>query len=349
MSLQAEQLMRKALELATLGWPRVAPNPMVGALVVHQGKIVSQGYHKQYGEAHAEVMAITYIPADIDPRECELFVSLEPCSHQGKTPPCADLIISRGIKKVWIAAGDPNPLVAGRGIEKLRRAGVEIEFGLLEKESRNLNRRFYTFHEKKRPFIQLKWAQSADGYISRLPAPQNRENNLISGPEAQRFAHKLRAENMAVLVGKQTVLTDNPALNTRLVSGKSPLRVFIDRNLEVPGHYKVYDKQVKTLVFNEKNESLNKRLTYIRLDFGQNILPQMLDRLHRLGVQSLLVEGGTFTINAFLKAGLYDEVLMIRNPDLMLHKGLKAPDFDFTGLEPKYLGKDQLYKYSHLA
>jgi diaminohydroxyphosphoribosylaminopyrimidine deaminase / 5-amino-6-(5-phosphoribosylamino)uracil reductase len=340
-----EELMRKTLEVAQLGWPAVAPNPMVGALVLHNDRIVTKGYHKKFGEPHAEVMALTYIPADIDPSECTLFVSLEPCNHQGKTPPCTELIINTGIKKVVISALDPNPLVSGKGIARLKEAGIEVEQGVLEAESRIQNRRFITFHEKKRPYILLKWAMSRDGFISRLPVPKRHSNNLISGPEAHRYAHTLRAESMAVMVGKQTVLSDNPELTVRMVKGKNPLRVCIDKNLELPKHSSVFNNKAKTLVFNQKKTLSLNNLLYVQIDFEKDVLDQILAVLYKMGIQSLLVEGGTRLINSFLKKDLYDEVVVIENPGLILNSGIKAPDFEMKGLEVQNVGNDLLYHH----
>ncbi|MBL7917041.1 MAG: bifunctional diaminohydroxyphosphoribosylaminopyrimidine deaminase/5-amino-6-(5-phosphoribosylamino)uracil reductase RibD, partial [Bacteroidia bacterium] len=201
-----ESFILRTLTLAQKGLGAVSPNPLVGCAIVKDGEIVAEGYHQKFGEAHAEVNAINNLPKDINPADCTLYVNLEPCSHQGKTPPCADLIISKGFKKVVIANMDTNPLVGGKGIEKLRTAGIEVITGVCEQEAKFLNRRFFTFHEKKRPYIILKWAQTADGFISKLPVPADRNKNLISGEASRKLVHQMRAEEDAILVGKNTVI-----------------------------------------------------------------------------------------------------------------------------------------------
>jgi diaminohydroxyphosphoribosylaminopyrimidine deaminase / 5-amino-6-(5-phosphoribosylamino)uracil reductase len=317
--------MHRALHLASQGRLSVAPNPMVGCVIACGGKIVSEGFHEKYGEAHAEVNAIKKMPEGIDPSHCTLYVSLEPCSHYGKTPPCADLIIEKGFKKVAVCNMDPNPLVAGKGIQKLREKGIEVTTGILEEKGRELNKRFFTFHEKRRPYIILKWAQTADGFVSRFPIPDNREENMISTLEQLKEGHRLRAESMAILVGKNTVLADNPSLTTRYVNGKNPLRLFIDRNLEVPSHFRIYDEEAPTIVFNSTKEGRNGNIRYCKLDFTENIPEQICSFLYRSNVQSLLVEGGPFLLESFFDKKLYDEIKILRNPDVYFKSGLKGP------------------------
>ncbi len=317
--------MQKALDLAAQGWPNVQPNPMVGCVIVHKGEIVSSGFHEKYGEAHAEVNAIKNLPIAINPQECTLFVTLEPCSHFGKTPPCADLIVSKGFKKVVICNLDPNPLVAGKGIERIKNAGIEVITGILEKEGLELNKRFFTFHTKKRPYFILKWAQTADGFISKWPIPENRTENLI-GDEAQQIAsHQLRASEMAIMVGKNTVLWDNPELTTRLVKGKNPIRIILDRNLEIPTTLRVFNSESRTIIFNsliDKQESLH---TYIKIDFGTNFFNELNARLHDLGIQSVIVEGGAKLLQSFIEHGNYDESNVYTNSNFFFGSGIKAP------------------------
>jgi diaminohydroxyphosphoribosylaminopyrimidine deaminase / 5-amino-6-(5-phosphoribosylamino)uracil reductase len=345
MGLKEEGFMRLALELALKGWPEVAPNPMVGCVIVNKGHVVASGYHQKFGETHAEVNAINTLPDTVFPNDCELYVSLEPCAHHGKTPPCAELIIKKGFKKVIIASSDPNPLVNGKGIALLRAAGIEVVAGLLEAEARYLNRRFYTFHEKKRPYISLKWAESADGFISRLPVPENREDNLISGPEALAFAHRLRAEHMGILVGKNTVLADNPSLTTRLVKGKSPVKIILDSRLEVPRSANIFAPGAKTLVFNVLKEGQEGELQFIRFHpERQDPLEQVLHTLYAQGIQSVLVEGGSSVLQSFIRRELFDAVYKMVNPRLKLQNGVKAPAFLMEGILPKQLGSDLLYQ-----
>lgn len=318
-------LMQKALNLASQGWPNVMPNPMVGCVIVYNEEIVSSGFHEKYGEAHAEVNAIKNLPPSINPQECSIFVTLEPCSHFGKTPPCADLIVSKGFKKVVICNMDPNPLVAGKGIEKLRKAGVEVITGVLEEDGLKLNKRFFTFHTKKRPYYILKWAQTADGFISRWPIPENRIENLI-GDEAQQIAsHQLRAGEMAIMVGKNTILWDNPELTTRLVKGKNPIRIILDRNLEIPKALKIFNNESRTIIFNaliDRQEGIH---TYIKIDFRNNFFIQLNSCLHNLGIQSVIVEGGAKLLQSFIEHGNYDETNIYTNSNLFFGSGIKAP------------------------
>jgi diaminohydroxyphosphoribosylaminopyrimidine deaminase/5-amino-6-(5-phosphoribosylamino)uracil reductase len=323
---QQEIFMDRCLELAKLGSPAAFPNPLVGCVIVYEGKIVAEGYHEKYGEPHAEVNAINKIPSDINISDCTLFVNLEPCSHQGKTPPCADLIIKKGFKKVVISNRDPNPLVAGNGIEKLKAAGILVEENMLKEEGWKLNKRFFTFHEKKRPYIILKWAESADGFISKIPIPDNRSDNMISDAAQLRESHEMRAEEGAILIGKNTVLKDNPFLTTRLVNGKHPLRVFIDKNLEVPSSFNIYDPVAPTLVINSKKEGTENNISFIKIDFEQNVQQQILDKLYELKIQSVIVEGGAITINKFIDKKLFDEKKVFVNKTLFLKNGVKAPD-----------------------
>ena len=338
------QFMQQALDLARKGWPAVAPNPMVGCVIVQAGKAVAQGYHHQYGAPHAEVMAIQALPPGIDPATCDLYVTLEPCSHFGKTPPCADLIIAKGFRKVIVACKDPNPLVAGRGIAKLEQAGITVTVGLLEAKARELNRRFVTFHEKHRPYYILKWAQTEDGFMSR-PLPVARAANRITGPQADVLVHEYRAESMAILVGKNTALADDPKLTTRLVKGKSPLRLLIDPQLEVPLTHHLYDQEASLLVFNARKNATEGNIQWVQLDFAADVLQQVSKKLVERAIQSVLVEGGRFVLDSFLRAGLWDEVLVFVNPGLKFGEGLKAPVIelptDFTRV-----GDDKLYRLS---
>lgn len=314
-----------ALNLAKQGMGYVAPNPMVGCVIVKDNAIVSEGYHQKYGEAHAEVNAIKNLSLEINPKDCTLYVTLEPCCHFGKTPPCANLIIDKGFKKVVVCNLDPNPLVAGKGIEKLKNVGIEVIIGVLEKEGRELNKHFFTFFKKKRPYYLLKWAQTADGFISKLPVPKNRIENLIGDAEQQLQSHQLRSNIMAILVGKNTVLSDNPNLTTRLIKGKNPIRIFIDKNLEVPKSFNVYNFEAKTIVFNGIKDDVENNIEFIKLDFTKNILDQISNKLYDLKIQSVIVEGGAFLHNSFIQQKLFDEIIVYTNKNLKFNSGVKAP------------------------
>jgi diaminohydroxyphosphoribosylaminopyrimidine deaminase/5-amino-6-(5-phosphoribosylamino)uracil reductase len=336
--------MSLALEEAKRGFPQTIPNPLVGCVIVYNNQVVSSGYHERFGGPHAEVNAVNGLHEDVDPGKCEVYLTLEPCSHYGKTPPCADFLIRNGFKKIIIATADPNPQVHGAGISRLRENNVEVITGVLARQARELNRPFMTFHEKKRPYVILKWAITADGFISRLPVPKNRESNFISRQEARIYAHRLRAQCMSVLVGKKTVLADNPSLTTRLVKGKNPMRIFIDRALEVPRHFNVYNNESLTLVFNGVKEGTSGNVRWIKLDFSSDIIPGMVQWLYELGIQSVLVEGGASLVNSFVDHDLWDEVLVFQNPDLQFGSGLKGPVFALKNTF-ELVGEDKLFHH----
>ena len=337
------EFMQRALALAKRGEYHVAPNPMVGCVITHGSTIVAEGYHVQYGGAHAEVEAVQRLPDSLPPSECTVYVTLEPCSHFGKTPPCANLLIEKGFKKVVVACKDPNPMVAGKGIERLTRAGIQVIIGLLEKEAKWLNRRFFYFHKQHKPYVTLKWAQSRDGFISRLPVPTQREENRVSGNEASLFTQQLRASHMAILVGKTTALADNPLLTNRSGEGKNPIRVLIDPQLEVPEHYQLFTPPEQVLVFNHLREETHGHIRYLKLERHRSV-EYMLLKMKDLGIQSLLVEGGTITLQQFMDAGAWQEGHVIVNPGLEWHDGVKAPQFDLQG-SPQALGKDLVYHF----
>ena len=318
-----EKYIARCIQLAKNACCNAAPNPMVGAVIVHNGTIIGEGYHIRCGEPHAEVNAIRSVKDESLLKEATIYVSLEPCSHYGKTPPCADLIIEKGIPEVVIGCMDPFSMVAGRGIEKLRKAGIKVTVGVLEEECRQLIRRFITFNTRKRPYITLKWAESADGFIDK-----NREVGnpvLLSTPLTSMVVHKRRAEHDAILVGRKTALLDNPYLTTRNWFGKDPIRLVIDKNLTLSKQLHLFDGKVRTIVFTQKEKiSDNHSAEYIRLDFKQNILSQIMDVLYKLKIQSLMVEGGTILLQSFIDEGLWDEAYIETSP-IRLSEGIKAP------------------------
>lgn len=330
--------MQRCLELAQLGAGQVAPNPMVGAVLVHEGIIIGEGWHRQYGEAHAEVNAI----ADAEKRlaahsglthkisQSTLYVSLEPCAHFGKTPPCADLIIQHKIPKVVIACRDPFEQVNGKGIEKLKAAGVEVELGILEKEAIELNKRFFTFHHQQRPYIILKWAATADGFIAPPPPAggiQDSHNKrlLISNEYSNRLVHKWRSEEAGIMIGTNTALLDDPSLTVRSWTGQSPVRLVLDMNLRLPASLKVFNKEVRTVIFNTVKQQEEANLLYYQLKKEESLLPQLLKALYELKIQSVLVEGGARLLQSLIDAGCWDEARVIRNDQLSLVKGLNSP------------------------
>ena len=276
----------------------------------------------QCGEGHAEVNAIRSVKDETLLKEATIYVSLEPCSHYGKTPPCADLIISKGIPRVVVGCIDPFSQVSGRGIRKLREAGIDVTVGVLEEECKNLIRRFVTFNTQKRPYITLKWAESADGYID-----INRENGspvVLSTPVTSMYVHKQRAEHKAILVGRRTALLDNPSLTTRNWYGKNPLRLVIDRNLTLPAELKLFDHSTPTMVFTEKQKNSEDNLEYVALDFSKDILPQICTVLYDRKIQSLLVEGGTTLLQSFIDSELWDEIF-VEHSENVLYEGVKSP------------------------
>ncbi len=330
--------MSRCLQLAKLGAGYVAPNPMVGAVLVHDDTIIGEGYHKRYGEAHAEVNCINSV-SDENKRLIEnsiMYVSLEPCSHFGKTPPCSDLIIQQKIKRVIIGCSDIYEEVAGKGIEKLRNAGVQVVTHVLENESRDLNKRFFTFHNVKRPYIILKWAQSANAKVG-----SKYERVLISNNYSNRLVHKWRSEEAAILVGKNTILQDDPELTTRLWKGKNPTRIVIDPNLELPASSKVFNREAKTIIYNVLKSASEENHQYVQLPKG-NFLQNMLLSLYEKNVQSVLVEGGAKTLQSFIGQDVWDEARVITNCTMIIEEGIDAPEmknFNLLGQENYFSDK----------
>lgn len=334
--------MHRCLELAANGMGFVAPNPMVGCVIVAGGKIIAEGYHKKYGEAHAEVNAINQLPSDFDFSDCTLFVNLEPCSHYGKTPPCSDLIISKKFKKVVIANTDSNPLVGGKGIAKLIAAGIEVEQGVLEKEGRELNKRFFTLQEKKRPYVILKWAQTANGLISRWPLSDNKEDNWITCNESKQLVHSWRAQEQAIMIGTNTAINDNPQLTVRYGKGKNPIRVILDKNLRLPGHLEVFNTESPTIIFNTKIQKSEENLSLIKINESDFTLENILLELGKQNISSVFVEGGAKLLNSIIHSGLWDEARVLVNPTLNFKNGIKAPDIHLPS-DKKKSGTDELY------
>lgn len=332
--------MRRCLELAQLGAGHTAPNPMVGAVLVHEGRIIGEGYHRQYGKAHAEVNCLAAVKtADISLiSRSTLYVSLEPCAHFGKTPPCADLIIEKKIPRVVVGCRDPFPEVDGKGIEKLRTAGVEVAVGLLEKECIELNKRFFTFHTHRRPYILLKWAQSANlkigvggGDASGNAADEDRaamskgSRVFISNEYSNRLVHKWRSEEASILIGTNTALSDDPALTVRLWEGPNPIRLVLDKDLRLPESLRVFDRKVRTIVFNTVKQEEGENLLYYRLHKTDSLVLQLVNALYELKIQSVLVEGGARLLQAFIDEGLWDEARVITNNGLEILEGPAAP------------------------
>ncbi|SDD30333.1 diaminohydroxyphosphoribosylaminopyrimidine deaminase [Mucilaginibacter pineti] len=335
--------MQRCLQLAELGAGAVSPNPMVGAVVVHDGKIIGEGYHRQYGHAHAEVNAIALVTEKFTNatellKQATIYVSLEPCAHYGKTPPCADLIIKHQIPLVVVGTRDPFAQVDGKGIEKLKAAGIEVITGVLEQECQWLNRRFFTKVQKHRPYIILKWAQTNNGFF----APNGGIQFWITGPEARILVHKWRSEEDAILVGKNTVAIDNPQLNVRLWEGRSPKRVVIDRRLELSKDLNIFDQSVETLIFNEVEFNVDGKNKYIALEDFDRYVPQyILYQLYLQDIQSVIIEGGAHTLQTFIEAGLWDEARVFTGKTVLAN-GIKSPEITGIIADDLFVGDDRL-------
>ncbi len=340
--------MRRCIQLALAGKGTCQPNPMVGAVLVSDGRIIGEGWHKKVGLPHAEPMAIHSVKHTELLRTATLYVNLEPCSHYGKTPPCVDLILEKRIPRVVIGTPDVFPLVAGRGIAKLREHGVEVTVGVEAERCSELNRRFFTFHLEKRPYITLKWAMTADGFIDRERTASDGTGPLsISTPFTRLLTHKIRSEHAAIIVGKKTALLDNPRLTLREWSGNQPVRAVIDRQLELPASLHLFDGSVPTLVYTEKAAVSKHNVTFVTLDFSSPILEQLLHDLFERNLQTLLVEGGTTLHHSFLEAGLWDEI-HTETSDQLIHSGIPAPMLDsmqmnlLTSMSYKEKGSNRL-------
>lgn len=323
--------MRRCLNLAEKGFGHVAPNPMVGAVIVCNDQIIGEGYHQQFGGPHAEVNAIASVQDESLLPNSTLYVSLEPCCHYGKTPPCADLIIEKRIPHVVVCNRDPFPSVNGKGIEKLIMAGVKVEVGLLASEGKWLNRRFFTFHEKKRPYILLKWAQSADGFMDKIRMKADEDPLRISSPDSIAAMHRFRAGESAIMVGPNTAIMDNPSLTVRYAPGNQPLRILLDRDLNVPASAHLLDGSVPTLVITSKEDIPHRpNVCYVYCDFlgdGSLNLNAFYELLYRHNVESIIIEGGRLLLQSFLDKGQWDELRVETNRSLFVRHGVKAPDF----------------------
>ena len=303
-----EQYMQRCLELAQNGRQLVAPNPMVGSVIVHQGKIIGEGYHHQYGGPHAEVNAIESVENKELLKDSTLYVNLEPCAHHGKTPPCSDLIIRMRIPRVVVGCTDTYEQVAGKGIKKMQEAGIDVRVGVLEKEARELNRRFFTYHQFKRPYVILKWAETIDGYIDIDRSAGDKGISWITHPYLRIPVHKWRSEESGIMVGSKTAENDNPSLNTRDWSGKNPTRFVLDRNLTLSGDLKLMDGSIPTFVVTEKKQdSTSPNTQHIQIPFDKNLLPNLLHHMYQMEIQSLIVEGGRLLLQSFIDQSLWDE------------------------------------------
>jgi diaminohydroxyphosphoribosylaminopyrimidine deaminase / 5-amino-6-(5-phosphoribosylamino)uracil reductase len=337
--------MKRCLQLAELGKGRVAPNPMVGSVLVHNGHIIGEGWHKVYGGPHAEVNCLDSVQEEDKPfiKDSILYVSLEPCAHYGKTPPCSLRIIREGIKRVVIGMQDPFEKVNGYGIAQLRNAGVEVETGILEKDCAFLNRRFLTYYQKKRPYVHLKWAQTGDGYMA---SPPGMPRLMITNPMTARQVHQWRFEEGAVLVGTRTALEDDPLLDTRFWTKEPIKKIVIDNDLTLPKSLRLFNTGETVIVLNEKKNGEAAYIRYVKMDFSPDkTAAAILDALFALKIQSVLVEGGAATLNMFIAAGLWDEAHVLTNTKMKVGKGLKAPELAGCDVKESYNIDDDLISY----
>lgn len=334
--------MQRCLELAVMGKGYVAPNPMVGAVLVYNDRIIGEGWHRQYGQAHAEVNCLQSV-AEADKQfipDSTMYVSLEPCAHYGQTPPCATRLVQEHVKEVIICNDDPFDKVAGRGLEILRQGGIPATSGLLATEGKWLNRRFFCFHQLKRPYVILKWAQTNDGFI----APADGSRMQLTGKAARELVHKWRTEEAGIMVGTTTARNDNPQLTARLVQGKQPLRIVLDRQLSLPADMNIYADDAQTWIINEEKAAIKEHVSFIKLDFNDMLLEQLMHKLHMASIQSVIIEGGAQLLNSFIKTDLWDEARVFTAP-VQLGKGIKAPVLNAKAVFGTAVGEDLLELY----
>ncbi|HPM10298.1 MAG TPA: bifunctional diaminohydroxyphosphoribosylaminopyrimidine deaminase/5-amino-6-(5-phosphoribosylamino)uracil reductase RibD [Paludibacter sp.] len=325
-----EKYIYRCLQLAAFGGGHVAPNPMVGAVIVHNHRIIGEGFHHRYGEAHAEPNAILSVKDEALLQKSTLYVNLEPCSHVGKTQPCARLIVDKKIPKVVVGTLDPNPKVSGRGIKILQDAGIKVVTNVLEDECRRLNKRFFALHNEHRPFILLKWAETRDGFIDVIRHDAGTPPLQISGQLAKQLTHKMRSENQAIMVSTNTAVLDNPSLITKHWPGKNPIRIILDRTGRIPEHYSVFNDLAETLIFTENPRKNTESTKYIYLHFDECMLNNLLQTLASRNIHSVLVEGGAQLLKNFIDAGLWDEAL-VEVSGQIIGQGVQAPS---TGIVP---------------
>ncbi len=340
------QYMNRCFELAKKGLGKASPNPLVGAVIVNNSKIIGEGFHEKFGNAHAEVNAINSVENQELLKDSTLYVNLEPCSHFGKTPPCADLIIQKQIPRVVIANLDPNPLVAGKGIELLRQHGVEVFTNFLSEEGTKLNKRFFTFHLKKRPYIILKWAQTIDGFMDINRAEKNKKDKYwITNNELKLLVHKWRTEEDVVLVGANTVLNDNPKLNVREWIGKNPIRIILSKNEILNCNLNILDDTQSTIIFTSTDKKYEgDHTTTIFIPETSNFIETVLDYLYQIQIQSVIIEGGFEILNSFISSNIWDEAFVLVGNKMFIN-GLKSPIIKSNLVSIKTISQDKIIHY----
>ena len=339
-----EIYMKRCLELAALGLGKTYPNPMVGSVIVHQDKIIGEGWHRKAGEAHAEVHAVNSVKNKSLLKEATLYVSLEPCAHVGKTSPCAELIIKHKIPKVVVGCIDTFSLVSGKGIELMRNAGIDVKVGVLEEDCKNSHKRFFTFHNKKRPYIILKWAETQDGFIAALNQKKGKPF-WITSPESKILVHKWRTEEAAILVGTATAEQDNPELSARLWDGNQPLRLVIDRSLKLSPNLKIFDAQANTIVFTENTHDNHEFKIIQNIPF-KSVPTEMMLELYKRNIHSIIIEGGKKTLHSFIELNLWDEARVFIGEQSLL-KGVSAPKLNSKPIKREKISNDVLIWYEN--
>ena len=338
--------MERCLSLAVIAQGFVAPNPMVGAVLVYEDQIISEGYHRRYGEPHAEPNAIHAVEDKSLLKKATLYVNLEPCSHFGKTPPCANLIVQSGIPKVVVGTLDPNPKVAGRGVKILQDAGIEVKVGVLEEECRELNKRFFVYQEQKRPYIFLKWAQTKDGFIDRIRTSISEKPLSISNETTRQLTHKMRSDSHAILVSTNTVLLDNPSLTVRNWTGKNPIRIALDRKGIIPEDFNLKNEMVPTIIFTQHPKPSRNNLEYVQHDFSENSLETIINKIYKKGIHSVLVEGGAKLLTSFINSGFGIEA-NIEISNQIIYEGIEAPILNQIPDDKKEIDGHQWLHYSN--
>jgi|SRR5690554_429091 len=339
--------MLRCIQLAKNGLGTTYPNPLVGSVVVYQNEIIGEGWHYRAGLPHAEVNAIQSVEDKSRLKEATIYVNLEPCSHIGKTPPCADLIIQSGIKNVVVGNLDPNPQVAGKGIKKLIDAGCTVTTGVLEDLCTELNKRFFTFHQKKRPYIFLKWAQTRDGFIA--PTSERRKEAKpvwITNTYSRQVVHKMRGQEMGILIGTKTAQQDNPSLTTRSWAGNNPTRIVNDRELKLDKELSVFNNEAKTIVITAENVPQKEQPQYETIDFSKAIATQICDILYKNNLQSVIIEGGSKTLQTFIDENLWDEAFVFTGP-VNFEDGIPAPTLKGSFILEETIRNDSLYLYKN--
>ncbi|MDO9261197.1 MAG: bifunctional diaminohydroxyphosphoribosylaminopyrimidine deaminase/5-amino-6-(5-phosphoribosylamino)uracil reductase RibD [Flavobacteriaceae bacterium] len=352
-----EKYINRCIELAKNGFGATYPNPLVGAVIVYDDAIIGEGWHQKAGEPHAEVQAINSVKNKKLLKKSTIYVNLEPCSHYGKTPPCSDLIVRSKIPNVVIGALDTNSLVGGKGVEHLKKNGCNVEIGILEKDCLELNKRFYTFHNKKRPFIILKWAESNDGFmdvVRDIIGIEDAKPTWISNPYSRQLVHQWRTEEQAIIAGTETVLKDNPKLDVRNMVGNNPIRIILDRTFRIPIDYNIFDGSVKTIVLVDNSTTVNPpyfnipNLIVEPINFNENVVEQLMQVLFNHEIQSVIVEGGKMLFNSFIQQNFWDEArVFVGSPTFV--NGVKAPSIKGIKVQESRIFDDTLTIYQNAS